>query len=115
MSILIYGDPHREWCPLLVTGTQNPPATVVIVSDCDLVRPIHVDVAPVIAAGVGVADLYGNHENDHPEFWDNLVGDHFWGLLHGYHQSYTSITTQGIQVIGLAKAEVLVLGERDLG
>ena len=100
---------------MLAAVAQNPPATVVIQGDCDLVRLIHVDVAPVIAAGVEVADLYGNHENYQPEFWDNLVGDHFWGLLHGYHQNYNSITTQGIQVIGLAKAEVLVLGERDLG
>ena len=29
-----------------------------------------------------VAYLYGNHEKDLPEFWDNLVGDHPGGLLH---------------------------------
>ena len=116
MSILIHSDPHREWRPLLVTVAQNPPAAVVIQGNCDLVWPIHVDVAPVITAGVEVAHLYGNHEKDRLESRDNLVGDHFCGLLHGHrHQGYTRITTQGIQVIGLTKAELLVLGEWDLG
>lgn len=36
-------------------------------------------------------------------------------IVHGHHhRSCTGITTQGIQVIGLAKAEVLVLGEGNL-
>ena len=82
MSLVIYGDPHGDWRPLLEAVALDRPAAIVILGDCDLVRPLHVELAPVFAAGVEVAYLYGNHEKDLPGFWDNLVGDHPGGLLH---------------------------------
>ena len=82
MSLVIYGDPHGEWRPLLQAVDDDRPAAIVILGDCDLVVPLHVELAPVFAAGVEVAYLYGNHEKDLPGFWDNLVGDHPGGLLH---------------------------------
>ena len=82
MSLLIYGDPHGEWRPLLAAVAEEVPDAVVILGDCDLVRPLPAELTPVSAAGVEVAYLYGNHEKDLPAFWDNLVGDHPDGLLH---------------------------------
>ncbi len=82
MSVVIYGDPHGNWRPLLSAIDDDRPSAVVILGDCDLQRPLHVELAPVFAAGVAVRYLYGNHEKDFPEFWDNLVGDHPEGLLH---------------------------------
>ena len=82
MSLVIYGDPHGDWRPLLEAVALDRPAAIVILGDCDLGRPLHVELAPVFAAGVEVAYLYGNHEKDLPGFWDNLVGDHPGGLLH---------------------------------
>ena len=82
MSLVIYGDPHGDWRPLLEAVALDRPAAIVILGDCDLGRPIHVELAPVFAAGVEVAYLYGNHDKDLPEFWDNLVGDYPGGLLH---------------------------------
>ena len=82
MSLVIYGDPHGEWRPLTEAVALDRPAAIVILGDCDLVRPLHVELAPVFAAGVEVAYLYGNHEKDLPGSWDNLVGDHPSGLLH---------------------------------
>ena len=79
---MIYGDPHGNWQPLLTAVADDCPAAIVILGDCDLGRPLHVELAPVFAAGVEVAYLYGNHEKDLPQFWDNLVGDHPGGLLH---------------------------------
>ena len=82
MSLLIVGDPHGDWRPLIDAVADERPAAIVILGDCDLVRPLHVELASVFAAGVEVAYLYGNHEKDLPGFWDNLVGDHPNGLLH---------------------------------
>ena len=82
MSLVIYGDPHGDWRPLLEAVALDRPAAIVILGDCDLGRPLRVVLAPVFAAGVEVAYLYGNHEKDVPGFWDNLVGDHPDGLLH---------------------------------
>ena len=82
MSLAIHGDPHGDWRPLLEAVALDCPAAIVILGDCDLGRPLHVELAPVFAAGVEVAYLYGNHEKELPEFWDNLVGDHPGGLLH---------------------------------
>ena len=82
MSLVIVGDPHGDWRPLLDAVADDCPAAIVILGDCDLGRPLHVELATVFAAGVEVAYLYGNHEKDMPEFWNNLVGDHPGGLLH---------------------------------
>ena len=82
MSLLIVGDPHGDWRPLLDAVADERPAALVILGDCDLGRPLHVELAPVFAAGVEVAYLYGNHEKDSSASWDNLVGDHPGGLLH---------------------------------
>ena len=82
MSLVIYGDPHGDWRPLLEAVALDRPAAIVILGDCDLGRPLHVELAPVFAAGVEVAYLYGNHDKDSSGFWDNLVGDHPGGLLH---------------------------------
>ncbi len=82
MSLVIVGDPHGDWRPLPEAVALDCPSAIVILGDCDLERPLRVELAPVFAAGVEVAYLYGNHEKDLPEFWDNLVGDHPDGLLH---------------------------------
>lgn len=82
MSLVIYGDPHGEWRPLLAAVAKETPTAVVILGDCDLVRPIHVELAPVFAAELDVRFLYGNHDRDFAQFWDNLVGNHPAGLLH---------------------------------
>ena len=81
-GLILYGDPHGDWQPLLEAVALDRPAAVIILGDCDLVRPLHVELAPVFAAGVEVAYLYGNHEKGSSSFWDNLVGDHPGGLLH---------------------------------
>ncbi len=82
MSILIVGDPHGEWRPLLEAVAEDRPDAVVILGDCDLGRPLHVELASVFEADVEVAYLYGNHDKDSAVGWDNLVGDHPDGLLH---------------------------------
>ncbi len=96
MSLVIYGDPHGEWRPLLAAVAEEASHAVVILGDCDLVRPIHLELAPVFAAGVEVRFLYGNHEKDLARFWDNLVGDHPDGLLHARVARLGSFAVAGI-------------------
>ena len=76
------GDPHGEWRPLLEAVEEERPSAIIILGDCDLTRPLHTELAAVFEAGVEVAYLYGNHEKNSPEYWDNLVEDHPSGLLH---------------------------------
>jgi len=82
MSLVIYGDPHGEWRPLLAALAEVAPAAVVILSDCEQAPPIRVELARVYAAGVEVAYVYGSHGKDSAGVWDNLAGDHTAGLLH---------------------------------
>ena len=96
MSLVIYGDPHGDWRPLLEAVALDRPAAIVILGDCDLGRPLRVELAPVFAAGVEVAYLYGNHEKDLPGFWDNLVGDHPGGLLHARVQRLGPYEVAGV-------------------
>ena len=136
MSLVIYGDPHGEWRPLLAAVAEAVPAAVVILGDCELGRPIRVELAPVFSTGVEVRFLHGNHEKDFARFWDNLVGDHPDGLLHArvariepfavagitgvFKQriwlppATALVTRDGIKVIGLTGAEVLRLSPGDV-
>ena len=82
MSLVIYGDPHGEWRPLRTAVMDEPPSAIIILGDCDLHRPLHLELASVFTAGIAVRYLYGNHDKGSPEFWDNLVGNHPDGLLH---------------------------------
>ena len=108
MSLVIYGDPHGEWRPLLQAVADDRPAAIVILGDCDLVSPLHVELAPVFAAGVEVAYLYGNHEKDLPGFWDNLVGDHPGGLP---LRQRDSIFPEDFRALVGKRADILVAHE----
>ena len=81
-DLIIYGDPHGEWRPLLRACREDPPAGVVILGDCDLERPLHEQIAPLFEAGVTVRWIPGNHDVDSVEWHDRLFVDHADGNLH---------------------------------
>lgn len=81
-GILIYGDPHGEWRPLLRACAEEPPAAIVIVGDCDLELPLRQQIAPVFAAGIRVRWIPGNHDTDSAEWHERLWVDHPDGNLH---------------------------------
>ena len=83
MTLMFYGDPHGSWEPLRAAVASSPPAAVIILGDCDLLRPIHHELAEIFQADVQVLFIHGNHENDSSDFWDHLVEDHPKGHLHG--------------------------------
>jgi predicted phosphodiesterase len=83
MNLIFYGDPHGRWMPLTDAVIEGKPDAVVIVGDCDLDEPLHAKLAKIFDAGVQVLFIHGNHEKDSADRWDNLVGDHPEGFLHG--------------------------------
>ncbi|TWB45832.1 metallophosphoesterase family protein [Nitrospirillum pindoramense] len=94
--IVAVGDPHGNWRPLLECCAQVQPSAVIIVGDCELNRPLRQELATLVDAGVTLAYVPGNHDADRREWWDNLVGDHPGGNLHG-----RAMDLGGLRVAGL--------------
>jgi len=72
VRILFYGDPHGNWKPLLKACADDQPDGVVILGDCDLVRPLSAEVAPLLKAGIPLYWIAGNHDSDREEWFANL-------------------------------------------
>ncbi len=95
-GVLFYGDAHGEWGPLLRACADSPPAAVVILGDCDLERPLRMEIAPVLAAGIPVRWIPGNHDTDLPQWYDRLWGDDPAGSLHGRWARLGGMTVAGL-------------------
>jgi predicted phosphodiesterase len=79
--ILFAGDPHRNFSPIIRACLAQPPATLILLGDLDCTRPLHQDLAPVLAAGWRVSWILGNRDCETEAAYDNLVGDHPAGNL----------------------------------
>ena len=104
MSVVIYGDPHGDWEPLLAAVAEDPPAAVILLGDCDLGRPLDIELAAVFRAGVAVFHIYGNHEKDSAEFWDNLEAGRPERSLHARVRRVGPFAVAGLA--GVFKARV---------
>jgi predicted phosphodiesterase len=82
-GVILYGDPHGEWRPLLRACQEDPPEGVVIVGDCDLAVPLREQLAPLFSAGIKVRWIPGNHDKDSEQWHDRLFLDHPEGNLQG--------------------------------
>jgi Icc-related predicted phosphoesterase len=82
-GVILYGDPHGEWRPLLRECREDAPDGVVVVGDCDLAVPLKQQLAPLFEAGIKVRWIPGNHDTDCVEWHDRLFGDCPEGNLHG--------------------------------
>jgi predicted phosphodiesterase len=69
-EILYCGDPHGHWDPIYEAVERCRPATVVLLGDYDLDRPLEEAVRPVTAAGAQVYWIAGNHEGDRDSWYD---------------------------------------------
>lgn len=81
-SVIIYGDPHGEWRPLLRACAEDPPDGVVLLGDCDLDMPLRRKLAPVFDAGIHVRWIPGNHDTETEAYYDHLWGDYPQGNIH---------------------------------
>ena len=95
-GLIIYGDPHGTWEPLLLAAAAEPPDGVILLGDLELEFPLREQVAPLFAAGIPVFWIPGNHDARTAEAYDRLWGDHPDENLHG-----RAVAVGGIRVAGL--------------
>ena len=95
-DLLIYGDPHGEFGPLLRACLEDPPTAIIILGDCDLARPLREQIAPVFDKGIRVRWIPGNHDADSVEWHDRLFGDYPEGSLHGRTADLAGMRVGGI-------------------
>jgi predicted phosphodiesterase len=82
-DVIIYGDPHGEWRPLLQACQNDKPDGVVILGDSDLAAPFREQLKLLFDAGIRVRWIPGNHDCDNEVWHDRLWGDYPEGNLHG--------------------------------
>lgn len=69
-DIFFCGDPHGIFTPAIGAALTRRPATLVLLGDYQLDRPLREVMAPVIEAGIRVLAIAGNHDSDRQEWWE---------------------------------------------
>jgi len=95
-GVIIYGDPHGEWRPLLQACEEERPDGVVIVGDCDLTMPLRKQLASLFGVGIPVFWIPGNHDADTFARYDFLWGDHTDGNLHARAEDIGGLVCAGL-------------------
>jgi predicted phosphodiesterase len=95
-GVIVYGDPHGDWKPLLRACEEERPGAVVILGDCDLALPLRQQIRQIFNSGIRVRWIPGNHDSDTPEWHDRLWGDFPEGNLHARWGQVGSLTFAGL-------------------
>ncbi len=104
MPLVFIGDVHQNWHHVeagLAALPQKPRAAILL-GDIQCDRPLDELAAPLLAAGVAVHWIHGNHDNDGgPEMWANLADPArnprtAAGALHGRVREI-----EGVRIAGL--------------
>lgn len=95
-GVILYGDPHGDWRPLLRACADEHPDGVVILGDCDLLLPLRQQLRELFDAGVPVHWIPGNHDADSVEQYDRLWGDHPAGNLHASWRQVGGLIVAGL-------------------
>ena len=94
--ILFGGDPHGDFEPAREACLRLRPSALVLLGDLDLERPLHEEMSDVIAAGVRLFWIPGNHDGDSAEWYERCFappsGD--WNI-HG-----RVVNIEGVRVAG---------------
>src|SRR5690348_7975512 len=96
LPIVIAGDPHGNFPPILRTCATLDPGTLTLVGDCDLREPLRHVLAPLFNAGWNVLWIIGNKDAETATAFDNLVTDFPEGDIGG-----KVIEIDGLRVAGL--------------
>lgn len=96
-SIVIAGDPHGNFAPILRACTEREPGTLVLLGDCELRMPLRHMLAPVFMRGWDVRWILGNKDTETATVFDHLVGDFPEGDIGG-----KVIEVDGLRIAGLA-------------
>jgi len=63
MGILLYGDPHGEFQPLIDAVEQHAPKAVILLGDLQPSQPLEIELAPLLDR-TEVWFIHGNHDTD---------------------------------------------------
>jgi Icc-related predicted phosphoesterase len=83
-SILFAGDPHGDFRPIVRAALRTRPQGVVLLGDFDLERPLDIEMAEVVAAGIQIFWIPGNHDTDKQAWFDHAFNSRLASKnLHG--------------------------------
>lgn len=71
MEILLYGDPHGDFRPLIDAVEQHAPKAVILLGDLQPARPLDIELETILA-DTGVWFIHGNHDTDSEQDYDNV-------------------------------------------
>ena len=71
--IIIAGDPHGNFSPILRSCTLHKPGTLILLGDCELRLPLRQVLAPLFTSGWKVHWILGNKDAETDLAYDNLV------------------------------------------
>jgi predicted phosphodiesterase len=72
-EILIFGDPHGDFAPVIAAVERFRPEAIVLLGDIQARQPLHVELQPILAL-TEVWFIHGNHDTDSDTDYDNLWG-----------------------------------------
>ncbi len=94
--IVIAGDPHGNFPPILRACGAQEPGTLILLGDCELRVPLRHMLASLFALGWHVHWILGNKDAETETAFDNLVTDHPEGDFGG-----RVIEAGGLRIAGL--------------
>ena len=94
--IVIAGDPHRNFPPILRACAAQEPGTLILVGDCDLPVPLRHALASLFTLGWQVRWIMGNKDAETDTAFDNLATDFPEGNIGG-----RVIEVDGLRIAGL--------------
>jgi predicted phosphodiesterase len=95
-GIVIAGDPHGNFAPILRTCAACEPGTLILLGDCELRVPLRQMLAPLFASGWDVRWILGNKDAETDIVFDNLAVDFPQGDIGG-----KVIEVGGLRIAGL--------------
>ena len=74
MTILYCGDPHGAFRHIIEAAGHTKASAVILLGDMEPLRPLHIELAPLIERGVPIFFVHGNHDADNTTVWSNVWG-----------------------------------------
>lgn len=72
--ILYCGDPHGQFHHIIDAAAITDACAVVMLGDLEPQEPLHLAISPLVAHGVPIYFIHGNHDADSDEGWSRVWG-----------------------------------------
>ncbi|GCL66362.1 metallophosphoesterase family protein [Pseudaquabacterium pictum] len=99
-SILLFGDPHSDFTPVIRAVVQHRPAAVILLGDLTPVQPLHLALGRLTEL-TEVWFIHGNHDGDDELAWDAITTDIVGSELEHRNLHGKVATIAGLKVAGL--------------